>query len=187
MVDKKESAHIITHSKYKYGQDQSLKRWFKHAFYFTQPSRFFAKSDYDLIADAVKQAEEGHIGEIQVVIEAHLPIKMAFYQNPTHRARQLFAELGVWDTEHNSGILLYINLCESRVEIVFDRGVQQHTEAERWSTICQNIIIKMQKQQYTSAIQQGVQEIGSVLKQYYSDLRIQDENINELSNQPTIL
>ena len=69
-------------------------------------------------------AEHGHVGEIQVVIEGCLPSRMAYYVDTHARARQLFAELGVWDTELNSGVLLYLNLCERKVEIVIDRGIK---------------------------------------------------------------
>jgi uncharacterized membrane protein len=82
----------------------------KHAFYFSASKRLFSKQDQLEITNAVKQAEHGHIGEIQVVIEGHIPCSQAYYQNTRRRAEQLFAELGVWDTEYNSGILLYLNL-----------------------------------------------------------------------------
>src|SRR5690606_39835990 len=84
--------------------------------------RFFSKQDQHAIAVAVEEAEHGHIGEIQVVIEGCLPSRSAYYQDTLSRARQLFAELGVWDTEHNSGVLLYLYPCERKVEIVCDRG-----------------------------------------------------------------
>ncbi len=59
----------------------------------------------------------------------------AYYQNTRARAEQLFAELGVWDTEFNSGVSLYLNLCERQVEIVIDRGMRQATEAQVWQDI----------------------------------------------------
>ena len=58
------------------------------------------------------------------MIEGCLPSRSAYYQDTLCRARQLFAELGVWDTEYNSGVLLYLNLCEHKVEIVIDRGIK---------------------------------------------------------------
>jgi uncharacterized membrane protein len=39
------------------------------------------------------------------VIEGHMPAREAYYLDTRGRAKQLFAELGVWDTELNSGIL----------------------------------------------------------------------------------
>ncbi|MGQ7342966.1 TPM domain-containing protein, partial [Streptococcus suis] len=90
------------------------------------------------IAQAVAAAEHGHIGEIQVVIEGHMPAREAYYLDTRGRAKQLFSELGVWDTELNSGILLYLNLCERKVEIVIDRGIQQATTQQVWDEVCKS-------------------------------------------------
>ena len=42
---------------------------------------------------------------------------------PRERAIALFGELRVWDTEHNTGVLIYLLLADRDVEIVADRGV----------------------------------------------------------------
>ncbi len=41
--------------------------------------RFFNQQDQYAIAQAVAAAEHGHIGEIQVVIEGHMPAREAYY------------------------------------------------------------------------------------------------------------
>ena len=101
------------------------------------------------------------------------------------RARQLFAELGVWDTEYNSGVLLYLNLCEHKVEIVIDRGIKQATTQEVWDQICQHIVQLLKQKQCKQGVIEGVKEIGEVLDQYY-DRKIDDLE-NELGNKPIIL
>jgi uncharacterized membrane protein len=185
MVTKTDTTEIITQSKLEEYAQPSLKRWFKHFFYISSAHRFFNKKDRLEIAQAVQQAEKGHVGEIQVVIEGHIPCSQAYHQNTRLRAQQLFAELGVWDTELNSGVLLYLNLCERKVEIVIDRGLKNATQAETWNEICQNIIVNLTQKQYLRAVTKGVDDIGQVLNQYYveSDLH----NQNELPNEPIIL
>ena len=121
----------------------SFKRWIKHACSIVQVKHYFNQKDQQAIAAAVQQAEQGHAGEIQVVIEGHMPAREAYYLDTRGRAKQLFAELGVWDTEWNSGILLYLNLCERKVEIVIDRGIQQATTQQVWNEVCKSIIDKM--------------------------------------------
>ena len=110
MVTKTESTEIITEPKLQEHVQPSLKRWFKHFFYMPASKRYFSKQDQTKIAQAVKEAEHGHVGEIQVVIEGYIPSSLAYTQDTKLRAQQLFAELGVWDTEQNSGVLLYLNL-----------------------------------------------------------------------------
>ena len=119
------------------------------------------------------------------MIEGCLPSHQAYQQNTRMRARQLFAELGVWDTEYNSGVLLYLNLCERKVEIVIDRGIEKATEQAVWDEICATIIGTLARQQYREAVITGVFQIGEILNQFYEH-SIPDQS-NELSNEPIIL
>ena len=185
MVTKTDTTQIITQPKLDEKAQPSLKRWLKHAFYFSASKHFFLKQDQVAIADAVKQAEHGHVGEIQVVIEGHIPCSHAYYQNTRRRAEQLFAELGVWDTEYNSGILLYLNLCERQVEIVIDRGICALTHEAEWQAICQHIVTELKAKNYRQAVVTGVLEIGEILDQFY-DKQITDKD-DELDNSPIIL
>ena len=185
MVTTTDTTEIVTQPKIEEVAQPSFKRWFKHFLYMPAAKRYFSKQDQQAIAQAVTEAEHGHIGEIQVVIEGYIPSNQAYNQNTRMRARQLFAELGVWDTEFNSGVLLYLNLCERKVEIVIDRGIQKATEQVVWDQICQNIINQLAKQRYKAAVINGVVSIGEVLNQFYAN-SITDQQ-NELSNHPIIL
>ncbi|UBX52687.1 TPM domain-containing protein [Acinetobacter pseudolwoffii] len=185
MVTTTDTTEIVTQPKLEEHAQPSFKRWLKHFFYMPATKRFFSKQDQHVIALAVEEAEHGHVGEIQVVIEGCLPSRSAYYQDTLCRARQLFAELGVWDTEYNSGVLLYLNLCEHKVEIVIDRGIKKATTQNVWDEICQNIIQQLKQKNYKESLAEGVFEIGKVLDAYY-DRQIQDSG-DEISNQIIIL
>lgn len=185
MVTKTETTQIITEPKLAVKPEPSLKRWFKHAFYFGTTGRLFSKHDQLAIAEAVKHAEHGHVGEIQVVIEGHIPCAQAYQHTTRCRAEQLFAELGVWDTEHNSGILLYLNLCERQVEIVIDRGICAKTQQAQWQNVCEYITRELKQKNYKTAITQGVEHIGKILDEFYDQKRPDQEN--ELGNAPIII
>ena len=101
------------------------------------------------------------------------------------RARQLFAELGVWDTQLNSGVLLYLNLCERKVEIVIDRGLQQATQQQVWDEICQKIVADLAQQKFRVAVIEGVTEMGKVLHHFYSHSK--GDIGNELPDGPILL
>lgn len=184
MVTKTDTTEIVTQPKTAEVNQPSFKRWLKHFLYMPATKRYFSKHDQAAIAQAVTEAEHGHVGEIQVVIEGHLPVNQAYFQNTHMRARQLFAELGVWDTEYNSGVLLYINLCERKVEIVIDRGIKTATQQMIWDEICQNMITQLVDQQFREAVVAGVMNIGEVLNQFYAQ-SIKEQN-NELANAPII-
>lgn len=185
MVTITETTEIITEPKIQQPLQPSFKRWFKHFIYMPASKRYFNKTDQFAIAQAVKQAEEGHIGEIQVVIEGYIPCSQAYHQDTRLRAQQLFAELGVWDTEHNSGVLLYLNLCEQKVEIVIDRGIKQATEQVEWQNICDQITYDLKNKKYKEGVIVGVAQIGTILNQYYEQKY--EDKANELTNSPIIL
>ena len=185
MVTKTDTTELVTEPNLQQRTVPSFKRWLKHFVYMPASKRYFSKVDQTAIAEAVKQAEMGHVGEIQVVIEGHIPASSAYYQNTRLRAQQLFAELGVWDTEYNSGVLLYLNLCEQQVEIVIDRGIHQATEVQVWQIICDAITLKLKEKHYRKAVMDGVSEIGQVLNQFYVQQIF--NNVNELSNNPIIM
>jgi uncharacterized membrane protein len=152
-------------------------------------TRKFDAAARQAIEQAVTNAEMGHAGEIRVVIEAHLPLNTALHQSTVGRARDLFASLGVWDTAHNSGVLLYINLCEHRVEIVADRGISAQIEPMRWQTICQQVTAILSDSLNDNPHQQGVvlgvELIGATLSEFYTILN--NDQGNELSNTPIFL
>ncbi len=185
MVTTTETTEIVTKPKLDEVMQPSFKRWLKHLLHMPASKRFFNQQDQHAIAQSVAAAEQGHVGEIQVVIEGHMPAREAYFLDTRGRARQLFAELGVWDTELNSGILLYLNLCERKVEIVIDRGIQHATTQQVWDEVCQSIIDKMTQQQYRLALTDGVIQIGTILDHFYAN-KIEDK-ADELSNSPIML
>jgi len=87
MVTKTDTTQIITQPKLDEHVQPSLKRWFKHFLYVSSAHRYFSKRDRTEIAKAVQQAEKGHVGEIQVVIEGHIPCSQAYQPNTRLRAQ----------------------------------------------------------------------------------------------------
>ena len=81
----------------------------------------------DSLADlgaAITDGELHHRGEVRLIVENAMPFD-AVWSDVTNRQRALalFAEYGVWDTEDNCGVLIYVNLAEHKVEIVCDRHI----------------------------------------------------------------
>lgn len=185
MVTTTDTTNIVTQPKTVHIADTSFKRWFRHFLFMPATKRYFNQQDQHAIARAVEQAEHGHFGEIQVVIEGHIPCSQAYHQDVKMRARELFAELGVWDTEFNSGILLYLNLCERSVEIVIDRGIEKSISQTVWDNICLQLIKELQQKNYREAVVHAVLAIGQVLEQFYE--KHHPDHGNELTNAPILL
>jgi hypothetical protein len=104
-----------------------LKRMLRHVFHgpWSLKRRFPARV-LAAIETAVVSSETRHGGEIRFVIESALPLAAVVAgQSPRERAVTLFSQLGVWDTDENNGVLLYILLADRDVEVVADRGLNK--------------------------------------------------------------
>jgi len=81
-----------------------------------------------------------HSGEIRVAIEGALePGEVWHGKTPRERALEVFAALGVWDTEANNGVLIYVLLADRDVEIVADRGFNGRVPDSEWQAACEDI------------------------------------------------
>lgn len=98
--------------------------------------RCFGKPGLAAIDKAIAEAKALHGGEIRFAIEPALhPTQLWRNVGPRERAVELFSELRVWDTEHNSGVLIYVLLADRAIEIVADRGVHLHVGEAGWASI----------------------------------------------------
>lgn len=130
------------------------------------------------LSSHIAQAEKGHRGEICLIIENHLPIDIAYHTDCWGRALQLFGECGVWDTAHNTGVLIYVNLCEHTLEIIADRGIDAHA-CDEWQGLCQNTLTLFKHGDMADGLKWLINEIGRLLNLYFP---CDDVDGNELPN-----
>jgi hypothetical protein len=82
------------------------------------------------ITATIRDSETRHLGEIRFVVEGALE-RPALWHNQAARewALEVFSLLRVWDTEHNSGVLIYVLLADRDVEIIAVRGIDRRVGA----------------------------------------------------------
>lgn len=98
--------------------------------------RHFSDTCLAEIERAIAESNALHGGEIRFAIEPALhPAQLWRDVTPRERAIELFSELRVWDTEHNSGVLVYVLLADRAIEIVADRGVHVRVGSAGWTAI----------------------------------------------------
>jgi len=149
--------------------------------------RALAPAARERIAQAIHQAEAGHQGEIQIAIEAALPWHhLRHNAPPRQRAHQLFSDLRVWDTEHNNGVLLYVNLADRAVEIVADRGIASRVPRAQWQSICHAARDQFRHRHLEAGTVEAIKAIGAVLAEHFP-LAPGQSRANELPDQPVIL
>ncbi len=153
-------------------QQHSLKRYVKHLFYVPITDRklhsqWLSKQAKIKLSELVTKAEQGHRGEICVVIENSLPLAMAYKYDVRARAIELFSRERVWDTEENTGVLVYINVCERSLDIVADRGINAQVQPNVWQQLCDTAITGIKAGQSFDSIAELINAVGELLRQYY--------------------
>ncbi|HUQ25352.1 MAG TPA: TPM domain-containing protein [Burkholderiales bacterium] len=145
--------------------------------------RAFPSPVLEKIESAIKASERQHDGELRFVVEAGLPFGF-LKQSTRKRAEALFAQLGVWDTAHNSGVLVYVQLVDRRIEIVADRGIAAKVGQEQWSVICSAMEVAFRKGHYLEGSLLAVESVTQVLARHFPP---RGRNPNELPDKPTVL
>jgi uncharacterized membrane protein len=149
--------------------------------------RVLPPASLERIAKAIHAAEASHRGEIRFAIEAALPWSyLRRNARPRERALMVFAKLRVWDTEHNNGVLLYVNLADRAVEIVADRGIAAKVPQAQWQGICHTAREHFSQLRMEPGIVAAIEAIGAVLTGHFA-LAPGESRGNELPDQPVIL
>ena len=163
-----------------------VKRIAKHLLVTNGPLRkAFPLATLDKIEAAIKASETLHAGEIRFVVEGALDGSPLFKgQSARERSIGLFAELRVWDTEHNTGVLIYVLLADRAVEIVADRGISAKVNAQEWSQVCRQMETAFRQSNFEAGAVSGVQAVTQHLAQHFP---ANGHNPNGLPNKPVVL
>ena len=146
--------------------------------------RAFPKTVLRAIEEAITVSEHTHLGELRFVVEANMPVQGVWRdQSPRARAIELFSQLRVWDTEHNSGVLIYVQLIDRRVEIVADRGINARVGEAFWRSVCCRMEAAFREGQFESGALLALNDITAVLNEHFPS---SGDNPDELPNAPLI-
>ena len=147
--------------------------------------RVFARDDLAAIGDAITACEKSHRGELRFVAEGPLPLSSLWRdRSPRARAVELFSSLRIWDTEENSGILIYVQLLDRRVEILADRGIAARVAQPEWDAICREMEASFRGGEWRRGTLQAVARAGELLASHFP---AGERKSNELPDQPLLL
>ena len=148
-------------------------------------ARAFSKIALDRIEQTIATEERRHDGEIRFAVEASLPLRDYFARvDARDRAVELFSRMRVWDTERNTGVLIYLLLADRRVEIVADRGINAKVGGKAWEAICRDMQGAFREHRFEVGALAGIRAVSELLAANFPP---QAGNPNELSDRPVIL
>ncbi len=147
--------------------------------------RAFPAATLTAIEQAVTASEKQHTGELRFVTEGSLPWESLWQrQTPRQRAVDLFSQLRVWDTEHNSGILIYVQWVDRAVEILADRGIAARVPQAEWDAICREMEAAFKRDDYRGGALAAIERASKLLTEHFP---MTHGDRNELSDKPLVI
>jgi uncharacterized membrane protein len=147
--------------------------------------RAFPPAALDAIQREVAQQEKRHRGQVVFVVEAELTTAELWRGlGSRERARQVFAAQGVWNTEENNGVLVYLLLADRRVEIIADRGIHARVPAGEWQEICRMMERHFHEGRFSEGAIAGVHAVSGLLARHFPAA---GERVNELADRPRLI
>ena len=145
----------------------------------------FPQESLARIGHAITAGEQRHRGEVRLIVENSMPSE-AIWADLSNRQRAiaLFAEYGVWDTEDNCGVLLYVNLAEHKVDIVVDRNIGRQIDPATWQQICRTMTDGFGRGEFEASTLAAIEQVSSLLAQHFP---ANGARANELPDQPMVL
>lgn len=145
-----------------------ITRWLKHLFTPTWRVRqLFPQTVLNQVEMGIGASEQLHQGQLRFVIESSFDAAAIFSGMSTReRALEWFGSLRVWDTEHNSGVLVYICMADHAIEIVADRGINREVNQAVWAGVSALIQSKFAEKAYAEGLGVGLAAINELLVTY---------------------
>ena len=132
---------------------------------------FFSEEERKQIIEAVRNAERMTSGEVRVFVE-----NRCSYMDAIDRAKEIFAELKMYETKDRNAVLMYVALKDKQLAIFGDEGIHSKLGYEYWNTEVKKMIDNFDKEDYAEGIKQVVEDIGEALTQLFPYNNDTDKN-----------
>lgn len=139
------------------------------------PETSFLSDDQEQqIIQAIARAEKRTSGEIRVHIEN------SWDGDALDRARAVFHDLGMDETEQLNGILIYIASDDHKAAVFAGKGIHEQVENNFWDDVLQILLKHFKKDEFEEGIEEAVNKVGLKLTEIFP---YQREDLNELTNE----
>src|SRR5438874_1921346 len=139
-------------------------------------SEFLSRHDDEKIVSAIAAAEGQSSGEIRVFISRKIPRNGA---ETLALAQETFTRLGMRQTRHRNGMLLFFAPSTQQFAIVGDAGVHEKCGDSFWQEVAEGLSTLLKQGHFTAAVLAGIDKAGKVLAEHFP--RDRDDR-NELPN-----
>jgi len=138
-------------------------------FFKKHPKKFFTAEEQDRIVEEIRKAEARTSGEIRV----HLDCCVG--GETLEKAQRVFSRLGMTQTKHRNGVLIYLATDDRKFAILGDEGIHRVVPEDYWESVKEKMEKRFREGQFCEGLCLGIREIGEKLKVYFP-IEIDDRN-----------
>src|SRR6476661_1865834 len=147
--------------------------------------RAFTPDVLSHIERSIAAGERTHRGQVCFAVEGSLPpLRVLRKLTPRERALEVFGLLRVWDTEENTGVLVYVLLADRDVEIVADRTIDRLVGDAYWQAQCAVMEAEARAGRLGVGVLKAVEAISATLAAHFP---CDGAARNEIPDRPTLL
>lgn len=143
------------------------------SFFFPSKS-FLSDEEEQRIINAIGEAEKNTSGEIRVYMESRCS-----YLDALDRAKELFYQLSMHQTEQGNGVLLYLAVKDHQLAIYGGQGIHEKVGTAFWYKEVKQMLSEFKGQHYAEGIVHTVTDIGEALRAHFP---FDKNDKNELPN-----
>lgn len=135
---------------------------------------FLTHEEEQAIVAAIREAEDMTSGEIRVHLEDHTDL------SPIERAKEVFTQLNMQQTEARNGVLFYVGVADHSFVILGDEGINRRVADDFWECTKDLVITHFKQKAYKKGLIAGIINAGEQLKKYFP---VSKNDIDELPNE----
>ena len=151
-----------------------LTRWgqyLKHRHHDADARKLMTPAAQAYLAQKIAESEQQHDCEIRIYVEGGLPHHYLKREaTARERAYVLFGKSGLWDSEDNNGVLIYLLMAEHAIEIVADRGLRRRVSDAQWQRVIAPLQKALKNKDFKTGIDAALGELTPLLTQSFPAL-----------------
>ena len=129
--------------------------------------KIFSERDLDDIAAAVGRVERTAAAEVRVHLERRVHHARGEAPDALARAQALFQHLGMHETRHRNGVLVYLALEDRKLAIVGDEAIHAHVGDAYWAHVRDLMVRHLRAEAPRDAVVHAVEDLGRVLAEHF--------------------
>jgi uncharacterized membrane protein len=122
---------------------------------------FMPKIDHERVLAAVRAAEATTNGEIRVLVARHKA------PEPVAAAQDYFNKLGMANSPHRNGVLIFLAPLSRRFAVIGDSGVHEKCGDAFWAELAEAMSARFRQGDFTDGLVHGIGRAGEILARHF--------------------